>query len=381
MGESAAVSASADGETSEAATTARNKTNNGDGPPVIAIAQDGDIILDLTFETSKETLQRSRKEALAAARKAGAGAGSSSSSSGSGSHGRASNGTANGVANANGTPQPLITPAAAAATAASLKPRVRVAYRVSLVALNKGSRYFANLLGNVRFREAKAIADAHERLSSAGVKPSEAPAGDLPWITITDDDEATRTAGREHAFEDMLRVIHQLPPRTLAAASATTTTRTAAATTMSHVATLAVLADRFDCAPAVSRSLGQDVKLRWPATSSRPMHDERGRPTATEQVLRQKVLVAWLLGQPMRLHQASRELIIRGSRRWGAFSMDDGEGGEGDGEEEEDSGMTTAWWNLPDGLEGRSFLLLSHVPNHRVMCLIWKGIRYQVYEC
>jgi len=259
-----------------------------EGPKVIAVGGKGDIVLDVTFETSSATLRKSRKEALAAARKAGS---------------------------------------AAAAPAPDLKPKVKVAYRVSQEALKKHSNYFFNLLSNPHFREAKLIADAHDRIKGRGSRPAEADVRDLPWITIADDDEATKAAGREQVFEDMLRVIHQEAPKV---------TRV----TMSYLATLAITADRFDCTTVVSHSLNKELKSKWPVTSNRPMRDDAGRATDVEQVLRQKILVSWLLGQPLRLHNATRELIIRGSSRWGTF-YDAG-----------DSDTTTAaWWSLPDGLE------------------------------
>ncbi|KFA45918.1 hypothetical protein S40293_07564 [Stachybotrys chartarum IBT 40293] len=266
---------------------------NGDSSPEVTdVAEGGDVVLDLTFQTSRETLRKSQKAALAAARKAG--------------------------------------PRAAAAAAAAppvLRPTVRVAYRVDLVALKLGSKYFANLLSNAQFAEAGVIAAAHQRLAARGVKPAEADCGDLPWISITDDDEATQSAGRERTFEDMLRIMHQAPPKT-------------PQVNLSYVATLAIMADRFDCLGVVAKAVNRDIKFKWPMPSSRPTPVPSGRSgVEVEDIQRQKVLVAWLLNQPLRLHQASRELIMRGSRLWTAYP------------EAEDPAYTAAWWNLPDGLE------------------------------
>lgn len=255
------------------------------GPKVTVVGTKGDLILDVTFETSPETLRKSRKAALAASRRAGS----------------------------------------TAAPPPDLKPKIRAAYRVSLEALKRHSNYFANLLLNSHFTEAKLIADAHGRLKARGSKPEEADASELPWITIVDDDEATKSAGRECAFEDMLRAIHQEAPKTTPV-------------TMSYVTTLAVTADRFDCTTVVSRCLNRDLKFKWPATSSRPMRDDTGRATDNEQILRQKILVSWLLDQPMRLQNSTRELIIRGSSHWSAFY-------------DTEADTTAAWWTLPDSLE------------------------------
>ena len=300
MGEPAA----ADGDAPDSsATGAKDGTSGSHGshglnPRVINVDAHGDVVLDVTFETSPNTLRKSRKAALAAARKAGS-------------------------------------TASTTATAPELKPKVRIAYRVSLHALRQHSKYFANLLFNPQFREAKVIADAHQLITERGAKPAESEPSELPWLPIADDDDATRTAGREHAFEDMLRLIHGKPPKVARAG-------------ISYVTTMAIIADRFDCTSAIGRCLNSELKFKWPITSGRPLRDESGRETEVEQVLRQKILVSWLLHQPMRLHSATRELIIRGSSHWSAFY---------DGESEN----TAAWWNLPDGLE-REFALAPCPP-------------------
>lgn len=278
MGDSASTEGDApDGDSSTA-------TSHG-GHHVVNIEPKGDVVLDLTFTTSASTLRKARRVQLAAARKAGA----------------------------------------TALPPEELKPVVKTAYRVSLSALKRYSKYFDNLLSNSSFREAKLIEDVLGQLKERGTKPAEAEVGDLPWLPISDDDEATKAAGREHVFEDMLRIIHQKPPKITKP-------------TMSYVTTLAITADRFDCAAAVSRCLNNELKFKWPVTNGRPMVDDAGRSTDVEQTLRQKILSAWLLNQPVKLHNSTRELIMRGSSHWSAFH-------------ESDTDATAAWWSLPDGLE------------------------------
>ena len=88
----------------------------------------------------------------------------------------------------------------------------------------------------------------------------------------------------EEAFADMLRLLHgkeavnQTP-------------------TLDFLATLAVLADRFDCAPAVSKSMSAGgLKLKWPVTQRKVAVNEDPRMSRSlENALRQKILVAWLL--------------------------------------------------------------------------------------
>ncbi|KAE9576007.1 hypothetical protein CGCF415_v012675 [Colletotrichum fructicola] len=259
--------------------------SSGDAP-VVLIADDGDIVLDVTFETSKETLAAARKTWQAATKKFGAPR----------------------------IPQP------------NLSPSIKVAYRVKLAVLKKHSRYFANLLGNKQFAEASKVDETLARLVSEKLKLAEVDSSDLPWISIVDDDEATRSIGREKVFEDLMRIMHgnQIQSTSF---------------NMLHVTTLAILADRFDCRTVVSRYLSIDLKFKWPLTSAKPARAGTVKKTLdVENVLRQKILVAWLLEQPPRLHNYTRELILRGSVRWSNLAV-------------EEPSRTELWWNLPDDLE------------------------------
>jgi hypothetical protein len=256
-------------------------TDNGSEPEVVEIAADGDLLLDVTFDTSKETLKAAKKAAK---------------------------------------PRPgqqTVPPV--------LRAKARVGYRVQLAVLKQSSKYFDNLLSDTRFAEAKAIEASLQLLSLKNVKPSEADVKDLPVVRIHEDDEATRTADQETAFGDLLRILHRKQS-------------TSKAVTMHHLAVLAVLADRFDCTATVSRYLNA-MKHKWPATQTKlSKNDGPALTRAAEETLRQKILVSWLLDQPLKMHAATRELIMYGSRRWLAL-----------GDEENVSGA--AWWDLPDDLE------------------------------
>ncbi|KAK3308482.1 uncharacterized protein B0T15DRAFT_483131 [Chaetomium strumarium] len=168
----------------------------------------------------------------------------------------------------------------------------------------RNSRYFDNLLSDTRFAEARSIEAAFQKLSLQNVKPAEARAADLPLV-------------KDSPFEDLLRILYRKQS-------------TAKALTMHALAVLAVLADRFDCTTTVSKytRLSRD--------------DGPVLSRAAEETLRQKILVAWLLDQPPKLQAATRELIMYGSRRWSAAVDDD---------DDSASGMTAAWWDLPDDLE------------------------------
>jgi hypothetical protein len=259
------------------------------GPPVINIVADGDVILDVTFNNSRETLRQARKAAQSfSARKPATG------------------------------------------SVGTLNPQVRVAYRVRLGALTQHSVYFENLLADTRFVEGRAIIEALEKLSVHGIEAKDAKPSDLPWVKIVDDDEATRSAGREVVFEDLLRILHGVENTIKGPAG------------MQYVAVMTVLADRFVCLPAVSRHLFSKGQFKWPAEKVRPLAREDDRVLAHEENLRQKVLVAWLLNRPPNFHAATRDLILKGSGRWNPYH------------EPETSRERAAWWDLQDGIESKS---------------------------
>jgi hypothetical protein len=197
--------------------------------------------------------------------------------------------------------------------------------------LKKTSKYFELLLGSERFAEGSGIASTFATLKAKGISPSEAEPQDLPRIVITDDDDATRIAGREVVFGDLLRILH----------GADITTRL----TIPYLAMLAVMADRFDCTQTVARYVKSTKRFPWPQTFGQ-------MTAATEEVLRQKILIAWLLDDQVKLASATKELILRGSLRWTSS------------EEQPDKDQQATWWDLQDGIEGAiRFYLPSKQPS------------------
>ncbi|KAI1813359.1 hypothetical protein GGS20DRAFT_487336 [Poronia punctata] len=285
----------------------------GPSPELIVISPHGDVVLDATFQNSRDTIRSAHKAAQAKY-----------------------------VSKRNPPPQQ---PAP--------KARERLAFRVDMDVLKMQSKYFDKLLGDPRFKEASDIEDAFAALSLRNISAKDADVGDLPWIKIQDDDEATSYAYRDNVFADLLRILHGQDVKT-----------GQALITMSYVTTLAVLADRFDCAAAVSKYMATGLKFKWPATHLRkPARDDGGSfstmSRANENVLRQKILVSWLLNQPVKFQAATKELIMNGSCRWSSFG-----GGE-------DETTSATWWYLPDGLEQelqykRSCILdtIASVPRH-----------------
>lgn len=284
----------AEGQDGDSADSAATTTTTTTAPlnlefDVVDIVPDGDLLLDVTFETSPETLKAARKAA-------------------------------------NPRPGQKTTPP-------TFKAKTRVGYRVQLAVLKQNSKYFDNLLSDTRFSEARSIEASFQQLSLRNVNPSKADLADLPVVKILEDDEATRSAEQDSAFGDLLRILHR---------KQSTSASSARAVNMQYLAVLAVLADRFDCIGIVSRYLSA-LKYKWPATQTRlAREDGPALSLAAEETLRQKILVAWLLDQPPRLHTAARELIMYGSRRWSpSFEV----------EEETEDPPPAAWWDLPDDLE------------------------------
>lgn len=286
-------------------------------PQVVPIAPNGDILLDVTFETSTATLRATRKAA----------------------------------------PKPRPGQRDPPPPQPPCKPRTRLAYRVHLSTLKQHSRYFTNLLGDTRFQEAAAVAARLEQLAAAGEQPGEADPAQLPRVTITDDDEATRCAGREAVFGDMLRMLHGLD----------TVTRPVH---MLHVVTLAVMADRFACAGAVSRYLTTRLKFKWPATSPPRLREDgfTGLTLAAEELVRQKVLAGWLLEWPIRFGAATRDMIMLGSHRWSAQYAEEDEtnGPQAADQDVPQVRQEAVWWYLPDELEGKC---PPPLPSLIIMCI------------
>lgn len=329
--------------------------DGGDGPApaVTAIAPRGDICLRVTFVSSPNTLKAAKKEARPRPGQQRQSAAAAS------------------PARSRPQPQPQPQPPPPSPLSRLQSQRETHLYRVELAVLTRQSEYFRALLGaDSRFGEARDVAAALEALDLRGVDPHGLEdAAQLPAVDITDDDEATRSALRHHAFADLLRILHGAPPEV----------RHPAVLTMRHVAALAVLADRFGCAQHVSRSLSTELRFKWPATKLKAAGSVGGSGpwqhgaddgggggdmggggvggprVENEEALRQRILSAWLLDQPLKLHASTRDLITHGSTRWTQLADQDG-----------DVDGLASWWDLQDDLEGKqvviSFLLSVILP-------------------
>ncbi|KAK3490247.1 uncharacterized protein B0T23DRAFT_381361 [Neurospora hispaniola] len=415
---------------------------------IIEIVPNGDIILDVTFETSKPVILAAKKAFAAFSSRPTP---------------RTSKATIPGQGPAKTPVRPPRPPP---------KPRERVGFRVHLSVLKEQSPYFARLLSDTRFAEAKAVEAALAKLSLENISPGEADWTQLPRVSIREDDEATQSAEMRYIFHDLLYILHHgrvpppadetsaeppaevTPPEPTAAAptpkpvvskpAATTkeqkpgqklptktpakgtqsnglrkpldktsqkgqpkptlqkpetpdepvTTElapTAPPLTIPYLTTLSLLADRFSCTPSLSRlPSSSQTPLKWPATPTRLTKDQDGHALtfAGEELLRQKILVSWLLDLPLKFQSATRELILYGSRRWTLSASPEDSDSESDYTSSDPNPVPNShpekytgnkykhkykakWWSLPDLLEDelsyrRTCLLsvLASIPRH-----------------
>ncbi|PQE12173.1 hydroxyproline-rich glyco protein [Rutstroemia sp. NJR-2017a BVV2] len=195
-------------------------------------------------------------------------------------------------------------------------PSARVFYRVRLDVLKQHSKYFERLLGSDVFGEGQIVSAKLAEFAQSKLDPSTLPANELPRIKIVDEDEATRTLGREAIFQDMLSILHA-------------TNHSSKTINLLYLSILVIMADRYDCMTTVSRYITSKFSsFRYPPTLEKTL----------EEVVRQKILIFYHTNQAPRFATATKELILRGSSRWTVY-------------EDVDPDVGAAWWDLPEDLE------------------------------
>ena len=220
-------------------------------------------------------------------------------------------------------------------------PSPRIFYRVRLATLKKSSNYFEHLLGP-RFAEGRSINEQYANLASLNLNPTEIVAGMLPRIKIVDEDVATKTLGREKLFGDMLRIIHGAVCSTFKKTFGRRTKlltdyqeHTTKPINLQSLTILVVMADRYNTVPPIARYFQKTfINFKYPVAVDKK----------AEECLLQKILIFYHTEQALRFTAATRELILRGSSRWA-------------GGEESENDFQTAWWDLPDGLEGKTCIV------------------------
>ncbi|KAI9750901.1 MAG: hypothetical protein M1815_001512 [Lichina confinis] len=187
-----------------------------------------------------------------------------------------------------------------------------VLFRVDSHRLKARSAFFRALLES-SFREGVSVRDVHEKIRQDGAEPASAPAAWLPQIDLEE-------LG-SHAMTDLLRILHGQDMSYHRPG-------------VRHLAGLATLADQYDCLPEVAEFVHQKNFL---LTLNKKSKGSSGAEVSEEH-LRQKILVGWLLDYPQWLTSCSQRLIVRGSSRW----VDDDVLGEA---------KQGVWWDLPHDLE------------------------------
>jgi hypothetical protein len=262
-------------------------------PSVTVVDSSGDVVLDVVFETSKSTLTAARR---AARRESG-----------------------------------ILTRKGQLTSAVVLKAKHRVAYQVDSRRLMTQSAYFSRLLGDTRFHEGRKVSAALGSKLENGRKPVEVDIEALPWVQIHDDDEATQSAGRDVVFADLMAMLHGKKVPSFAGKKSPG---------LRDIATLLVMADRFDCiAPVATACMA--MKPLYPAAKIRESRDDGvSVEFLNEETVRLKIFVSWYLRHASMFHTATKELVRYGSKRWVPYPEHGGK-------------FLAAWWDLPDGLESK----------------------------
>ncbi|KAF2757000.1 hypothetical protein EJ05DRAFT_51032 [Pseudovirgaria hyperparasitica] len=191
-------------------------------------------------------------------------------------------------------------------------------YRVDSGHIRRTSPYFEHLLGGA-FSEATAVHEKHRSLRDQYSSFEDVPADELPCITVVHIGQISKVNSIEGLTADFLRVLHGLelsqpnPP-------------------VPNIANLAIVADRFDCLGVFC--LYAKKKGIFRAIDARA----RGKNTSEERV-RQKLLVGYLLDHNPWVTKNSKHLILSGSKRW-----------DPPAQEQEDT-ESALWWDLPHGIE------------------------------
>ena len=136
---------------------------------------------------------------------------------------------------------------------------------------------------------------------------------DLPRVHLLDIGAISVSKNIKPLLTDFLLILHGLVPR-------------AKKFPVVNVANLAIVADRFDCASALSR---------WANSKG---HLATVMSVGSEETVRQRILTGILLGHAKWVNIYSKELIIMGSMRWGA---------------EVPTPNAAMWWDLPRRVEGK----------------------------
>ncbi|KIW04817.1 uncharacterized protein PV09_04002 [Verruconis gallopava] len=207
-------------------------------------------------------------------------------------------------------------------------------YRVDINRTSQASAYFHRLLDPNKFEEGSTVSVKLEVLRKCHKNFSDVPMEELPRIRISNIGRISKVSSIKQLFGDFLKVLHGQdigPP-----------SPGAAAIPLGNLANLAVVADRFDALPHVTAYIRRKRFLET--------LDARGKAKpakASEERLRQRLLVGALFDHSPWIMSASQNLIITGSARWKPEASADDD--------------LPLWHDLPLGLEDELIMRRNYV--------------------
>lgn len=198
-------------------------------------------------------------------------------------------------------------------------------YRVSSEQVKQASPYFVRLLDPSKFGEGQQVAETLKDLRTKYPNIGDAPAKDLPRVTIVDIGRISKVNTIQNLVTDFLRILHGIEIST-------------PVPPLPNLANLAVVADRFDALPHFGV-----YAQRKKVYSTIDARTKGKLVSLAEERLRQKLLVGLLLDHSPWVATYSKRLIIGGSVQW-----------KPDVEEDDELAF---WWDMPHGLEGKNISL------------------------
>jgi hypothetical protein len=203
---------------------------------------------------------------------------------------------------------------------------VTYSYRVSTHDLKQTSSYFVRLLDPDKFGEGARVSEKLGLLRKSYGEIADAPTEELPRVVISDIGRISRVNTIRNLFSDFLSALHGQDLST-------------SSPPISNLANLAVVADRFDALPALTRYVHRKHFLRTIDAKAKEK-----AVTLSEERVRQKLLIGLLLDHPVWVSLYSKRMIIGDSIRWRDDIPDD-------------EVEPALWWDLPRGLEGKHSLV------------------------
>lgn len=198
-------------------------------------------------------------------------------------------------------------------------------YLVDATTLRDASPYFRTLLDPSKFAEGIRLEERTKEIGKKHAGYNTVPLADLPVVTVDDVGQVPVQASTEAVFTLFLGILHTLVVPW-------------AQPDWSSLATLAIIADRFDALQTVATFV---ASRGWTKRSF--LWDERTHlGIKGEKLVRQQILVGLLFGIAPLLRKQTATLIVADSILW----SEDDVAGKIDPE--------ALWWDLPQGIEGTS---------------------------